>query len=114
MVVGLAAKELDHGYIVGKSGGCADPFVEVGGEGSHLLESFVELFGSTEVVVGKDQRGAVAQLLELRGLTLLGGGQFDIHQLASDGRGFGEDVELGGDRAAEFASAGRASAGGDD
>ena len=55
-----------------------------------------------------------AQLLQLRGLALLGGLEFDVDQLAADGRGFGQDVELGGDRAAKLASAGDAPAGGDD
>ena len=39
--------------------------------------------------------------------------EFDIDQLAAQGRGFGEDVELRGDGAAELASAGHAAAGGD-
>ena len=63
MLVALAGQELDHGDVVGERGRGTYDLVEVGGEGTHLLERFVELLGGTEVVVREDQGGAGAELL---------------------------------------------------
>ena len=107
-------QKLDHGDVVGESGGGADDLVEVGRIGQHLFEGLVKLLGGPEIVERKDQGGAGAQLLQLFGLALAGGLQFDVDQLASRGSGFAEDVQLGGDRAAELSSTGNPAAGGDD
>jgi len=111
--VTFLGQEFDHGDVVGERGGGADDFVEVGGVGAHFLERFVELLGRPEVVEGEDQGGTGAQLLQLLGLALAGGLEFDINQLAACGCGLAQNVELGGDGAAELASAGDAAAGGD-
>jgi hypothetical protein len=50
VAVALFAQELDHRNVVGESGRRADYFVEVGGEGSHFFQSFVELLRAAEVV----------------------------------------------------------------
>src|SRR5712691_12669790 len=55
MSVGFAAQELNHGNVIGKSGGGADHFVEVGREGAHLFQSFVGFFGAPKVVKGENK-----------------------------------------------------------
>src|SRR6202041_83537 len=113
MVVAFAPQELDHGNIIRKGGCRADHFVEVGGEGSHLLQSLGKLFRAAKIVEGKNESGAAAKLLQLLRLALLSGLEFNINQLASRSRGFSQDIELGGDGAAKLASARYPPAGGD-
>ncbi len=58
----------------------------------------------------KDQCGTCAKLLQLIGLALLRRLKFHVDQLASGGTRLGENVELRGDGAPEFASAGDSAA----
>src|SRR5258708_30622821 len=46
LVVAFATQKLDHGNIVGKSGGGADHFLEVGGECAHFFQRLFRLPGS--------------------------------------------------------------------
>src|SRR6202035_4672256 len=57
LLIGFPSQKLDHGYVVGKGGGRGGHFVVVSGEGAHLLQSLVELFGPPKVMVGEDEAG---------------------------------------------------------
>src|SRR5690349_531216 len=107
MAVALAGEEANHRDVVGQGGGGAHDLVEVGGIGQQFLEGFFQLFGAPKIMEGEDQSGSGAEFLELFRLAFAGSLKLDVDQLTSRSSGFVENVELGGDSSAEFASAGR-------
>ena len=63
MLVTLLFQELHHHHVVRQGGSRGDDLVEVGGVGKHLLQSFFQLAGGTEVVKGEDQSCPTTQFL---------------------------------------------------
>ncbi len=85
-------QKLDHGDVVGEGSGRADDLVEVSRVGDHFFQRLVELLGGPEVVKRKDQSRSGAKFLELFGLALASGLEFDVNELAAGGGGLAQNV----------------------
>src|SRR5450432_324058 len=106
-------EELHHDHVVVQSSGRADDLVEVGLKRFHGGERFFQLPSGAEVMVGENQRGPLAQLLQLLRLNFLRGFKLEIYELATHLRSLGENIEFDRDGATELAPAGNAAASGD-
>ena len=56
MLIAVLFKKPHHGDVVSQGGGRSCHFIEVSGNSSHLLERLLQLLGSSEVVIGEDER----------------------------------------------------------